>query len=198
MSVIKDLEKYMESNRSTMHEILSDDYKEVELSSVQVYEEIDNNQTSIMSELKIGDEQYDINSSGKGSVDALWSGISSVIEDESEYEILEDVEFLGYRAEAEPIAEDLISTESEVEVRLDMSKASGYITFHQKSHSVLEATLLCFTQVIEYLLNSEKAFKRTQELLESAKDRNRQDLVRKYTNTLSELTKVFPHSNLDE
>lgn len=180
----------LEENQKKIQEILQNDFVEIDLLDLEVHEDLCHEETEIEAKFKIDGETETFQGEGKGTVDALWSATDFLRE---KHQLLQDIEFDGYEAEAVGFDEDLISTDAEVDVEIYMNKQGEGIYIRKRSHSVLRASVLCFVELLEYMVNSQKAFEELKHLIDNAQERNRQDLKSKYTNLLSELTWVVPH-----
>lgn len=179
-------QRELEDNKEQIKELLGDEYQDIDIGAFQI-SEIPDERTSFSSDsLKT--------STGYGPVDATWNAL--VQEYSDTYEILDEVDFLGYSVEVLEEG-DIISMGSRVAVEITAINNICKMFIKKESNSVLRASVECVRGLAEYLINGEKAYRKLHILLEDAEKRNRQDLKKKYVNMLSDIVRFISYRNLN-
>lgn len=127
---------------------------------------------------------------GRGVVDALFKGLKK--EFSQKFVSLNDIEFVLFKVvgdtkEANP------SGNAIVEMSLKNSRYKELL-FSETSYSLNTAAMNIVSDAIEFFINAEIAVIRTYEALKDAQERNRTDLIERFTMLLSELVSVTSYA----
>lgn len=139
-------------------------------------------------------ESKEIAGSGKGPVDALFNSIiKEYVSDCISLERLLVEEFYIFVDEQDlrkRIREGKTGTDAMVKTCLVINNGNNaLIPFRSERRSVILAMLDVVFSAIEFFINSERAAHSLRKYVEHASERNRQDLVEKYTFQMAQLVK---------
>jgi hypothetical protein len=139
-----------------------------------------------------------VTGTGPGMVGALWSGFLTRYA--SEYQSLQSVTLANFSVIARldtKTGKD--GTDAVAEVKLDVRNSDGRLfSFADSSRRMGLSTARAVTAAIEYFVNAERAFITLYKSRQDAKDRNRDDLVTRYTRELAEVVKSTSYAEVIE
>jgi predicted HAD superfamily phosphohydrolase len=117
-----------------------------------------------------------------------------------EYQSLETLELADFAVGARLDTKNQISDADSVgEVSIDVKNSEGaHFLFSDASRSIATSTARAVIAVVEYFVNAERAFIMLYKSLEDAKERNREDLVTRYTRELAEVVKSTSYTEVLE
>jgi len=143
-------------------------------------------------------EKHAIEGRGVGLVDAFFQALIGRLA--SEYPSLRTIEFSKFQIDGRlDTKRQVQGADAEGEVILVVRNSDGKeFEFRDSSRSITASALRAVLQVVEYFVNSERAFISVWKRLEDAKARNREDLVQSYTAQLVELVKNTSYSEVIE
>jgi len=185
-----EFQRDLEDNIDLLKERLGDDYFKVGYHELDINER-KNGRTRVNIRLDCDVMEDMITSNGDGPVDAIWDGYKGFFS--KRYDIIDQIEFTGFVVSVEGFDQDVISSDANVMVEIQASNDFCNMFVEKESDSIIKASIKCINSLFEYLINSEMAFDRLQELVKDAEERDRQDLKSKHINEMSKLTKLIPH-----
>ena len=191
--------KRPQQNSELIRRVLGDDYLELHILRLTLIEEFDT-ETSVVKVETVdtrGKTQL-VEGEGCGLVDALFSGLLGRYA--IEYQSLETIELANFLVGAHLDTKHNTSGVDAVgEVTLDVRNSEGEMfSFSDESRSITTSTARAVLAVVEYFVNAERAFVTLYSCLKDAKDRNRSDLVTRYTRELAEVVKSTSYAEVIE
>ena len=85
------------------------------------------------------------------------------------------------------------------DVTIEVRNSDGqFFTFSDSSRSIATSTARALLAMVEYFINAERAFITLYKSREDAKERNREDLVARYTRELAEVVKSTSYAEVIE
>ena len=138
-----------------------------------------------------------INGTGNGAVDALYNSIIHKLN--KQYQSLNSVKFEDFSLRVKfKQSHSWNQTDAPVEIKLvlrsDANKNNLY--FSAESRSLMVAAISVIRKAIKFLINSELSVIQLRKDIQSAKERNRSDLISAYTLQLSEMLCVANYEHL--
>ena len=188
-----------QQNSELIRRVLGDEYLELHILRLTLIEEFDT-ETSVVKVETVdtrGNTQL-VEGEGCGLVDALFSGLLGRYA--IEYQSLETIELANFAVGAQLDTKHNTSGVDAVgEVTLDVRNSEGEIfSFSDESRSITTSTARAVLAVVEYFVNAERAFVALYSCLKDAKERNRPDLVTRYTRELAEVVKSTSYAEVIE
>ena len=191
-------ETLQEKLSSICHEVLddTDSFLCVDISSVNLKEDIKQGITKIECTISIGKERTKIKGFGSGIVDALYGSIVSRLEEK--YCSFEEIKLIDFAVESNFDKTTIKKSKTDAKIEVVLLVQSGEnarFVFRSESNSLISACITAVCGVIEYFINSEEAVQRLYSLIQDSQNRNRGDLTDKYLFMLSELVKNVSYEN---
>jgi len=145
-----------------------------------------------------GENRYAIDGAGVGMVDALTDAL--ITRFSPEYQSLNSIEFTGFSVGAQFDTKKHHSGSDAVgHVSLEVRNSEGRaFTFSDSSRSVATSAARAVLAAVEYFVNAERAIIMLYRAWQDAKDRDRPDLVGRYTGELSEVVKSTSYTEVIE
>ena len=183
-------EERLKQKNKIINEVLKSKYQ-VKLKSFLVKEDFENSKSTVICVVGSGfsGELVDVNleGTGTGAIDALfkmllkeYSKYFSSLERVKLYDFLVKVKFQSSsRDTGAPV---------EVKVAIEGINNNNKLYFKETSDSLVRAGVGATCKTLEYLINAELAVRHLYEDILDARERNRGDLIKSYTNNLIELT----------
>jgi len=157
-----------------------------------VLREDDKEKRSLIScNLIINGKTTPIEGIGIGAIDALYSGIHEKLN--KEFSSLNSVKFDDFSMRVKfKESRQWNNTDAPVEIKLALknNNVGDRIYFHAESRSLVVSAIAVIRKAIEFLINSELAVIQLKKDIQFARERDREDLVRRYISMLSELVFV--------
>jgi len=153
--------------------------------------------SQVTCDLIIDTKVIKINGTGNGAVDALYNSIIHKLH--KQYQSLSGVKFEDFSLRVKfKQSHSWNQTDAPVEIKLalrsDANKSDLY--FSAESRSLMVAAISVIRKAIKFLINSELSVIQLRKDIQSAKERNRSDLVSAYTLQLSEILHVANYEHL--
>ena len=179
-----------------VREILGEDYASLHIKKYMLTEDISNQQAQIACALYFvnQDAHRGVDGQGVGMIDALFKGLKGTLS--SEYPSLEHINFIDFAISGDFASgrEDARS-DAAGHVRLVVENSSGRrFKFEDRSQSISASSVAVVVNCVEHFINAETAVLRVFDWIDDAKARDRQDLVDKYVQRLSDLVKNASYS----
>ena len=172
-------------------ELLGQEYVHLNLvGELKIHENLENSQTKVVCNVRVRGEDFPVVGVGKGPVDALYSSLSKMLL--VEYCSLANFYFLEFGVYTNLLKKNRPPTHpnnaSFIDALLIIRNGDGNdFVFRARDCSVIGASMRVAVSAIEYLVNLEEAVVKVYAALKDAENRNRDDLVRKFTNKLIQL-----------
>jgi len=145
---------------------------------------------------------YRVKGGGVGMVDAMFGAFREHFS--SEYESLKTIELSDFKVtltkkRAANYGSKIPGTDAYCETHLQVRNSYGRaFDFVVSSCSLVASAALVVARVVEHFLNAERAYIALHGALEDARQRNRQDLVTRYTKELAEVVKCTSYTSILE
>lgn len=191
--------KRPELNRELIHRVLGKDYLELHILRLTLIEEADASTSRVKVETIDGNGRTEvIEGEGVGLVDGLFSALLGRYA--LEYQSLETIELANFKVNARLDTKNQQSGVDAVgEVTIEVRNSEHVLfTFSDASRSITSSTARAVLAMVEYFVNAERAFVMLYKSLQDAQDRNRHDLVSRYTQELAEVVKSTSYTEVIE
>ncbi|MCG8419751.1 MAG: hypothetical protein MJE77_17600 [Proteobacteria bacterium] len=197
--------KRPQSNLELIKRVLGDEYLELELTHLHADEEAENGSDEAVAQCSVSVETIDNNGSqqkvegkGIGLVDAVFNGLLGRYA--LEYQSLKSVELVDFRVEGHmgtkkaKTGGDAMAT-----VTVDVRNSRGILfSFSDESRSITTSSARAVLAIAEYFINAERAFITLYKSRKDAQERNRPDLVGRYTREMAEVVKSTSYAEVIE
>ena len=171
-----------------VRDLLQDDFRSVSTERVSILEDFATGTTRVKCEVRLGIESVVVDASGCGVVDALLSGLRSLLS--SQYYSFEDIFFEDFTMIVDPFSSRKRSG-TDVAVRVGVVVGSSdrdSYHFYGDARSFNVAAIRATLNAVEYYLNCETAVYKLHQMIEDAKARQRPEL-QQYVCQLSEIVR---------
>lgn len=183
---------------SLMREVLGEQFTHLEVEAVVIEENLKEQTTSVTCEVtsEASEEKSVIAGKGVGVIDALFRGVVSRYAEE--YPSLRTVRFHSFSITGIlDTKQEFSGSDSQTEVTLQIANSEQKVfTFTGSSRSVTSSAIITTLAGLEYFINSERAFVTIYHALKDAKQRNRSDLIQRYTNIMATLVQNTSYSEV--
>lgn len=178
--------------------MLGSEYLELTLKQLSLTETFNPDASEVRISTLDHDSELAIEGSGCGLVDAMWSAMLGRFA--AEYESLKTISLVGFsviaRLDTKMHSE---GTDAIGEVTLQVRNSDGTVfDFADASRSIAASSARAVLAAVEYFVNAERAFITLHRSREDAKERNRPDLVTRYTEELAEVVKSTSYAAVIE
>jgi len=188
------------NNLELIQRVLGDEYLEHDLVGLVCEEDFAEEKSRVRLDLRAssGAAAYTVEGEGVGIVDALTHALLRRFA--PEYHSLESIEFTGFTVSAHFDTKNQRSGSDAVgEVTLEVRNSEGVpFVFADASRSVASSAARSVLAAVEYFVNAERAYITLYKALKDARDRNRPDLVTRYTRELAEVVKSTSYAEIIE
>ena len=186
------------ANLELIRRVLGSEYLELTIKSLALSETFDPEKSHVTITTQDGEQPLVVEGEGCGLVDAIWSALQDRFA--AEYESLKTIELsafsVGARLDTKNHAD---GADSIGEVTLQVKNSDGLVfEFSDASRSIAASSARAVLAAIEYFVNAERAFITLHRSREDAKERNRPDLVSRYTAELAEVVKSTSYAEVIE
>jgi len=181
-----------------MRDLLNDNYTHLRVNRVLIEEDLERESTSVSCEVtdQSSTEKFVIAGKGTGAIDAFFQGM--VERFATEYPSLRTIRFSAFTVQARlDTKKEFSGADSEGEVALEITNSEGKaFLFIHSSRSIIGSGIITTLLGLEYFINSERAFVAMYHAIKDAKERNRPDLVQRYTDTVAKLVQNTSYSEV--
>ncbi|MBK8479879.1 MAG: hypothetical protein IPL40_01675 [Proteobacteria bacterium] len=181
-----------------MQEVLGEEYLQLEVESVVVEENVRERSTSVSCEVlsTAAAGRSVIAGRGVGLIDALFAGV--VARFAKEYPSLQTIRFDSFSIHGHlETKQGFAGTDAKAETTLQVvNSEQRSFTFSASSRSVTASAILATLAALAYFINSERAFTTLFHALKDAQQRNRADLVQRYTSAMARLVQNTSYSQV--
>lgn len=190
-------------NIDLIRRVLGENYLELKITRLAIEEDFDSGLSHVVVDtVDSRGQTQSIEGDGCGIVDALWAGFSARYS--PEYESLKSIELVAFDVNAKfetPKAGLPANSGSdavcEVTLKIRNSESKTF-AFSDTSRSLVSSSSRAAVAGISYFINAERAFLTLYHSLEDARERNRADLVTRYTKELAEVVKSTSYAEVIE
>lgn len=182
-----------------IRDVLKESYLGLEVDRIEMTEDVAAGTPSevrvTLRETRDNTRKQVITGTGSGIVDALYHGL--VEHYAPEYPSLKTITFTGFEVTGRMGTSRERGLDAEAAVTLVVQNTDGRtFEFTDANRSLVAAALCVVTEAAEYFINSERAFISVSRALSDARERNRGDLVQRYTHQLAELVNTTSYSEV--
>jgi hypothetical protein len=181
-----------------IRQTLKDSFTHVHVRRVLIEEDLEHQTAAVTCEAtdEVSGEQIRIVGKGSGVIDAFFNAM--VDRFAAEYPSLKTIRFNAFSIHGQMDTRQTQSaTDSLGEVTVEIANSDDKLfVFTHSSRSVIGSALIATLRGLEHFINAERAFILTHHALQDARERNRQDLVTRYTNTLALLVQNTSYSEV--
>ncbi len=186
-------------NSDLIRRVLGNNYLELSILKLTLEETLDTETSKVrVDTVDTQGNQQTVEGEGCGMVDALMSALMGRYA--IEYQSLETIELANFHVIARLDTKSRSSGADSVgEVVIEVRNSEGKLfSFADASRSIATSTARAVIAVVEYFVNAERAFIMLYKSLEDARERNREDLVTRYTREIAEVVKSTSYAELLE
>jgi hypothetical protein len=186
-----------EDNLDLIRRVLGKEFLDLDLKRLHVEEEPDV-QTRVVVVAADDGRTFEVDGAGVGLVDALYAGLLGRFA--IEYQSLKSIRLVGFRVDANlDSKKGQAGVDAEGTVTLEVLNSEGKrFRFADSSRSVTASTARAVLAVVEYFVNAERAFIALFNARKDAMERNRTDLVSRYTAELAEVVRSTSYAEVIE
>lgn len=182
-------------------EILGSHFVRLGTDSFELKEDFVSKKASIKAQMhqKMGDEEksFSVKGSGVGLVDAYFEGLLTCFS--AEYVSLSKISIVDFSINIKMQNTEGRHTDAIAIAVLRVKNSDKHeYTFSHKSASISQSSVGAVQDVVQFFINSERAFTQLHIALEDAKKRARSDLVDKYQIQMSTLVKATSYHQIVE
>lgn len=181
---------------SIVESVLNEDMIRFELGDYKIEESVTEKQTFLSCEVKTQFQTYHIFATGSGIVDAFFEGMKKELSPECQ--TLDEIKFHSFSTKA-LINRRKHDAHTNSAVKCDLTVLNSKKQerdFTVEDFSMVTASLKVVAQMFEYFVNVEWAVKRLHHAIKDAEERNRTDLIVRYTNELALLVTATDYSKV--
>jgi hypothetical protein len=187
------------ANLDLIRRVLGNDFLALEVNRIVLEEDVGTGHSKVTVEMvdNRGHGQT-VEGEGVGMVDALIGGLFKRYE--VEYQSLRSIELASFSVQARlDTKQRRAGGDAVCEVTLEVRNSEGNIfAFSDTSRSVSSSTARSVIAAVEYFVNAERAFITLYKSRQDARERNRDDLVTRYTEELAEVVKSTSYAEVIE
>lgn len=187
------------ANLELIRRVLGPDYLELRLEKLILEERVDDHVGKVVLEtIDSKETRQTIEGSGVGLVDALFQALLGRYA--GEYRSLESIEVASFAVQARlDTKKQKAGVDAIGEVTLEVRNSeSNLFPFTDASRSITSSAARAVLAAVEYFINAERAFITLYRSRQDAKERNRDDLVTRYTRELAEVVKSTSYAEVIE
>jgi LeuA allosteric (dimerisation) domain len=186
------------ANLDLIRRVLGNDYLNLEVKHLVLEEDSATGKSRVKVETAQNGSSQVVEGEGVGLVDALVAGLFKRYE--IEYQSLKSIELAAFHVHARlDTKKRRAGADSVGEVTLEVRNSEGKLFgFSDSSRSIATSTARAVIAAVEYFVNAERAFITLYKSRQDARERNRDDLVTRYTEELAEVVKSTSYAEVIE
>jgi hypothetical protein len=186
------------ANLELIRRVLGNDFLNLEVKHLVLEEDSATGKSRVVLETTQNGSSHVVEGEGVGLVDALVAGLFKRYE--IEYQSLKSIELASFHIHARlDTKKRRAGADSVGEVVLEVRNTDGKVfTFTDSSRSIATSTARAVIAAVEYFVNAERAFITLYKSRQDARERNRDDLVTRYTEELAEVVKSTSYAEVIE
>lgn len=187
----------IESTIELVKQVLGKDCVKINIDKITLEENLRKGLEETRVTLKLDTGVY-IMGEGVGFIDAVFHNLRRYYA--KEYDSLNTLELakldIGLKLDTKREAS---GTSAVGEVCITIKNSWGYsFEFSHASRSLAASAAIAVSEAIEFFINSEKAFVTLYTAIKDARERNRQDLLTRYTKELAEIVRITSYTKMVE
>jgi hypothetical protein len=185
-------------NLDLIRRVLGNDYLNLEVKHLTLEEDSETGHSRVKLETAQNGTSLSVEGEGVGLVDALVAGLFKRYE--IEYQSLKSIELASFHVHARlDTKKRRAGADSVGEVTLEVRNSDGNVfAFSDSSRSIATSSARSVIAAVEYFVNAERAFITLYKSRQDARERNRDDLVTRYTEELAEVVKSTSYAEVIE
>jgi hypothetical protein len=178
-----------------IRKVLGANFLSLSLARLTIDEQVDDG-SSVRVAVKENEQIVEVDGKGVGVVDALFSGLLDRYA--REYQSLKSIRLTAFHVAADiESKKGLAGVDAVGKVTLDVTNSEGkHFTFSDASRSVTASTARAVLQLVQYFVNSERAFLMLDNARRDAAERGREDLVSRYTAEMAEIVEATSYAGV--
>jgi len=186
------------ANLDLIRRVLGSDYLNLEIKHLVLEEDSATGRSRVKVETTQNGSSHVVDGEGVGLVDALVAGLFKRYE--IEYQSLKSIELASFHVHARlDTKKRRAGADSVGEVTLEVRNTDGKVFgFSDSSRSIASSTARAVIAAVEYFVNAERAFITLYKSRQDARERNRDDLVTRYTEELAEVVESTSYTEVIE
>jgi hypothetical protein len=186
------------TNLELIRRVLGNDFLNLEVKHLTLEEDSVTGHSKVRIETVQNGTTLQVEGEGVGLVDALIAGLFRRFE--IEYQSLKSIELASFHVHARlDTKKRRAGADSVGEVTLEVRNSEGTVfAFSDSSRSIASSSARAVIAAVEYFVNAERAFITLYKSRQDARERNRDDLVTRYTEELSEVVKSTSYAEVIE
>lgn len=185
-------------NTDLIERVLGNDYLRLEIRRLRLDEDFDTGRSRVEVETRDSNngDGHSVAGEGCGLVDAIFAALLARYA--TEYQSLATVEVSSFKVMARLDTKNEQSGADAIgRVTIEVKNSEGHLfSFSDESRSIASSTARAVLAVIEYFINSERAFIKLYRSLKDAQERHRSDLVTRFTGELAEVVKSTSYAEV--
>ena len=197
MGYSRSVTKRPQKNAELIRQALGKEYLELSVTKLEVTEDVATASSHVRAVTvdTNGVEQV-VEGDGCGLVDALFSALR--VRYAVEYQSLETIELADFSVEAQlDTKQHQSGSDAMTTVSVDVKNSHGAVfNFSDSSRSITSSTAKAVLAMVEYFVNAERAFIVLSHALMDAKERNRADLITRYTREIAEVVRSTSYAKV--
>lgn len=185
----------LEQATKLFHDVLGEDYLSIDVSKLSLEDDLENSTSTATIQLRSGES---FSGHGRGIVDAVFNALFDHYS--NEFESLKSIQMTRFIVEADQKTKlDNLGSSALCTVCVETMNSRGKkFFFTDSSRSVSSSAAKCASRVAEHFVNAEKAYIVVWKAYKDSQERNRQDLVTKYLDSLALLVDNTSYSHVVE
>lgn len=186
------------ANLELIRRVLGSEFLQLQLKQLSLDETFDPDKSTVTFTTLDDEKELVVEGSGCGLVDAIWNAMLDRYA--AEYESLKTIELSAFSVDARlDTKSNKVGVDSVGEVKLQVKNSDGLVfEFSDASRSITASSARAVLAALEYFINAERAFITLHRSREDAKERQRIDLVSRYTAELAEVVKSTSYAEVIE
>lgn len=191
--------KRPQSNLELIRRVLGDDFLELKLEHLTIEEDPADDSCSVTVEASdTHGKQHRVEGRGRGVVDAIFNGLFERYS--REYQSLKTIELASFKIDGlMETKEHRSGGDAVATVTIEVRNSEGIqFSFTDQSRSIASSSARAVLAIVGYFVNAERAFMTLYRSRKDAQERNRPDLVARYTHEMAEVVKSTSYAEVIE
>jgi len=197
VNIIFPEEREQQKLNEVFDEVLGERKVSIFIRNFILREEDEKKQSHVTCDLMLRDKAIKIKGTGSGAVNALYGAIIEKLS--KQYKSLNSVRLEDFSLRVKfKKSRNWNQTDAPVEIKIALrsDKNRSNLYFSAEAHSLMVAAISAIRKAIVFLINSELSVIQLKKDIQSARRRNRHDLVSIYTLQLSEILHIADYEHL--
>ncbi len=188
--------KRPQSNLQLIKRVLGDGYLELELERLSVEEGRDGTCSVVVQACDTSGAQHRVTGQSSGIVGACFHALLERYA--QEYQSLKSIELADFQVTSRmDTKQEKSGVDAMATVTLDVRNSEGTMfSFSDESRSIVSSSARTVLAVVEYFVNAERAFITLYNARKDAQERNREDLLSRYTQEMAEVVKSTSYTEV--